>query len=111
MTETALMRSIHATLGSRADVRLWRVNVGTAVPIGLCCARCRARGPVRYGLPGMADLMGVIAPTGRLLSIETKSATGRLTDEQKAWDAMVRKMGGVSVAPCRSLEEAMEALR
>jgi len=109
-SESELLRSIHLTIGGRPDVRLWRSNVGVAVPIGMLCPRCRTLPPIRYGLPGMGDLIGLIAPTGRLLSIETKSTKGRMTQEQLSWHEMVVRFGGVSCAPCRSIEEAVAAV-
>ena len=109
MTETATLRAIHAAIGARPDVRLWRVQVGAAVPVSLCCARCRSKGVVRYGLPGMADLLGIQAPAGRLVSLEVKSATGKPTEEQVAWAAMVKRFGGVA-AIVRSVEDAERAL-
>lgn len=108
--ESDILRAVHGRLGSNPALRLWRVNVGVAVPISAACARCRPRA-IRFGLPGMADLMGIVAPTGRLLSIECKSDTGRMRPEQEAWDAMVRKFGGISLAPVRSAEEAERLLR
>lgn len=109
--ESPLLRAIHTAVGSLPTARVWRVNTGVAVPIGLCCPRCRAKGAVRFGLPGQADLMGILAPSGRMLSIEVKSDTGRMRPEQEAWAAMVTRFGGVSVAPCRSVEQALEAIR
>lgn len=109
MSERDVLRAVHATLGSRPDVRLWRVNVGVAVPMSQACPECR-RKAIRFGLPGMADLMGIQSPSGRMLSIECKSETGKLTVEQTAWAAMVRRFGGLAVAPCRSVEDAIEAI-
>lgn len=125
MSETEVMRAVHLAIGSRPDVRLWRQNCGVAYPLSqvralidavmkdnLARARAVAREmrPVRYGLPGMADLMGVLAPSGRLLSVEVKSATGRLSAEQRAWGEMVERFGGLSIAPARSVEEVENAL-
>ena len=107
--ESEILRAVHRAIGARPDARLWRVNVGAAVPVSRACAACR-RYTIRFGVPGMADLMGVLAPGGRMLSIECKSPSGKLTDEQRAWDAMVRRFGGLSIAPCRSVEEALEAI-
>lgn len=113
--ESEVLRAIHARLGSRPDVRLWRVNVAVAVPISQACPRCRPKA-IRFGLPGMADLLGIVAPSGRMLSVEIKSEEGRMSKEQVAWSEMVTKFGGVSLAPVRSvdmaeamLEEAMHA--
>lgn len=110
MTESATLRAIHSAIGSRPDVRLWRVNVAAAVPVSVACPRCRGKA-IRFGLNGMADLLGIVAPTGRLLSVEVKSDTGRLTPEQRAWAEMVTRFGGLSVAPARCVADVEEALR
>lgn len=121
MRESDVLRAVHARLGARPDVRVWRVNTGVAYPLSqvralidavlagrMAEARVLAREmrPVRYGLPGMADLMGILAPAGRLLSIECKSDSGRLTQEQRDWAAMVERFGGASLAPVRGADEA-----
>lgn len=108
MTETATLRAIHLALGARSDVRLWRAQVGVFVPISQACAHCRTHA-MRIGLPGMADLLGIQAPAGRLVSLEVKSATGKPTEEQVAWAAMVKRFGGVA-AIVRSVEDAERAL-
>lgn len=51
----------------------------------------------RSGLaPGASDLIGIVAPHGRFLAIELKSKSGKPTDDQKMFVALVRKMGGVA---------------
>lgn len=51
----------------------------------------------RSGLaPGASDTIGLVAPHGRFLAIEYKSHTGKPTDDQKMFIALVRKMGGVA---------------
>lgn len=108
MSESATLRAIHAALGARPGVRLWRANVGVAVPMSLLCPECRRKPPIRFGLPGMADLLGVVAPSGRLLSIEVKSETGKERPEQARWREMVLRHGGIA-GLARSVAEA-EAL-
>lgn len=110
MTEAETLRAIHSAIGARSDCRVWRQQVGVFVPISHACARCRPYA-MRIGLPGQADLLGVLAPHGRLLSIETKSPTGKLTPEQRAWSEMVTRFGGLSVAPARCVADVEEALR
>jgi hypothetical protein len=53
----------------------------------------------------MADLLGIWAPSGRLLSVEVKSPTGRVRPEQERWAEMVARFGGVA-GIVRSVEEA-----
>lgn len=66
--------------------------------------------PLHAGLcVGSADLIGWTAD-GRFLSIEVKSKTGRVTEEQKTFLAMVRASGGVAII-ARSVEEALEGLK
>jgi hypothetical protein len=61
---------------------------------------------VRYGLaPGSADLVAVVAPHGRLCSLELKAPSGRLRPEQEAWIARMRNLGAVA-GVARSVEDA-----
>ncbi len=91
MSEADIQNAIRLAVGSLPYVRLWRNNVGMLKD---------HRGvPIRYGLaPGSADLIGVVAPSGRMLSIEVK-APGRLrtaTEAQVNWARMVEQFGGVA---------------
>jgi hypothetical protein len=71
------------------------------------------------GLRGVSDILGVLPRTldvggrrvtvGVFLSVEVKSARGRLTPEQEAFADAVRKAGGVSLV-VRSLKELVDAL-
>jgi hypothetical protein len=71
------------------------------------------------GLKGVADILGVLPRTldvsgrrvtvGVFLSIEVKSARGRLTPEQEAFADVVRKAGGVALC-VRSLQDLVDAL-
>lgn len=94
------MRQIQAALSARnAVTRVWRNNVGKLKD---------ARGTwVAYGLGvGSADLVGIVAPSGRLFAIEVKTPEGKTTPEQDAWLATIRRFGGVA-GVARSVEEAM----
>lgn len=81
-------------------MRLWRVNVGLAR---------YGETVVRYGLPGMADLSGILSD-GRRLEIEVKSATGRQSDAQKNYQRMIERFGGIYLV-AHSLPEALAQLR
>ena len=99
--ESALQQDIMLAV-SAAGHRLWRNNVG-----GWRDSDGRW---VRTGLAvGSADLIGIRADDGRFLSIEVKSARGRLSDDQRRWLEMIRAFGGVA-AEVRSIEEALAAI-
>lgn len=64
---------------------------------------------VRFGFPGMSDILGQMR-TGQFLAIECKRRTGRKSDEQKAFIAMVRKHNGLA-GFAKSIDDAQAILR
>jgi len=100
VTEGHIQDAIRVALSSEPDLVLWRNNVGVAE---------HQRGArVRYGLaPGTADLVGCLG--GRFVALEVKTATGRLSPEQRSWALVVRRFGGF-VAVVRSVDEARAAI-
>lgn len=97
MSETALQCAIHDAIALTGRGLLWRNNTGRI-------------GRVSFGLGiGGADLVGVVRPTGRFFALEVKTATGRLSPEQRAWARAVTAAGGF-VACVRSVDEALRAL-
>jgi hypothetical protein len=122
--ESQIQSAIRLAVGQLPDVRLWRNNVGKGVIVNVgqligiltsksggiraAIAFLKLLRPVTWGLcVGSSDLIGIVAPRGRLLSIEVKSAKGTLTEEQEQWIAIVERFGGVA-GPARSVDEAME---
>jgi penicillin-binding protein-related factor A (putative recombinase) len=100
MTEAQIQSAIHRTLGSRSDVRLFRNHVGKVRDAN---GRWHT-----FGLaPGSADLIGWVR--GRFLSIEVKSATGRVRPDQQTWMNVVNSHGGIAFV-ARSAGEAVELL-
>lgn len=99
------MDAVRLTLGADAGVVLFRNNVGMAEHWdGAAVVR------VRYGLaPGSADLVGLLAPSGRWFALELKTPSGRVTPEQTQWLSLVRRMGGFG-AVVRSVDEAKAAV-
>ena len=98
-SESALVQEILRVVGSRPDVRLWRSQ-----PLV-------ARGPsgrVIRALPnGHPDLMGCIASgplPGRMLAIECKAPTGRVSPSQEKFLNMLMLMGALVVV-ARSVED------
>lgn len=100
-TERVILHDILLALGARSDLKVWRVNV--------VVAKDRAGQWLRSGPDGSADISGILAPSGRRLELEVKSATGRVRPEQEAFLAMVRAMGGVGEV-VRSVQEAEAVL-
>jgi hypothetical protein len=119
--EKRTQNDILRALGTRPDLRLWRQNVGVAVP--LSALRLVARAvlpntqaekllgavrPITYGVPGMADLSGVRSD-GRRIEIEVKSPRGRQRKEQRSYQKMIERFGAVYVL-ARTVEEAESCL-
>jgi len=106
MSESALVASIRLALGKDARVVLWRNNTGSALQdFGAGGMR-----PLKYGLcVGSSDLIGIVAPHGRLIALEVKTSTGRVTREQQQFLNLVEKMGGVARV-VRSVDDALRAI-
>lgn len=86
-------------------MRLWRANVGVARIGGPRRAGGRV---VRFGLPGQADLTGIL-PGGVRLEIEVKGPDGRQTAEQHAFQQVIERFGGVYVL-ARSVDDVWAAI-
>jgi len=99
MTEKQVQNAILRAFGTLPTLRLWRANVGAA-RIG--------RRVVRFGIAGQADLTGIL-PDGRRLEIEVKSAIGRQTAAQKAFQEMIERFHGVYIL-ARSVEDVRRQL-
>jgi len=89
--EKKLQNGLMVAVGGLDWVRLWRNNVGRARPLH------DQKSVVQYGRPGMADIFGILQG-GRFISIECKSPTGRLSEEQGSWARMCNKFGAVHIA-------------
>ena len=98
-SEKALQNDILRAFGTLPGLRLWRANVGVA--------RIGTR-VVRFGIPGQADLTGIL-PDGLRLEIEIKSPTGRQTPEQVAFQNMIEKFHGIYIL-ARSIDDVRQPL-
>lgn len=113
--EHTIQNAILSAIGTRPDVRLWRANAGVAVvgDVGRIMSLCRRAGlavrMVSFGVPGQADLSGIVVG-GQRLEIEVKSASGRQSAEQANYGQMIHRMGGIYVL-ARSVEDVLAALR
>jgi hypothetical protein len=92
-------------------MRLWRMNTGVASADeggSLKLGQRPGRRVVRFGVPGQADLTGIL-PGGIRLEIETKTDNGRQSIDQQNYQRMIERFGGVYVL-ARSVEDAWEAI-
>jgi len=111
-SEQQIQQEIRIACGN-GDTRLFRNNTGTL--------RDQHGRPVQFGLcKGSADLIGwkrvtvtpdmVGSTVAVFLSIEVKTATGRLRPEQQQWLDAVQAAGGIA-GVARSVEDAETLLR
>ena len=70
------------------NIFVWRNNTGAIKTEGGYW--------LRFGLKGSADIIGMTRG-GRFLAIETKSAIGELTDEQRDFRDAVMRNGGLFI--------------
>jgi hypothetical protein len=98
MTEHEFMRRLMLALGRRADLRIWRQNVGS-IPV-----RDDAGRIVRVfhsGIPkGAADISGFVRPEGWRFELEIKGPETPVTPEQEHFARLLRD-GGCVVAQVR----------
>lgn len=108
--ETDLQQRIRLALGTRADLRIFRNQVGQLPDP-------KTGRPVQFGLAkGSADLIGwrtvVVTPemVGQRIavftSLEVKTPTGRLTPQQRNWQQAVIQAGGIA-GVVRSVADAL----
>lgn len=101
-SEAHVVAAILHRIGERyPQARCWRNNTGALRdPTGRL---------IRFGLPGSADILGLIGPEGRFLAIECKTQRGRQTEQQRKFQAMVERHGGLYVL-ARKAEDVDNAL-
>ena len=99
--EQLVQQQILSALGAWRGLTVWRNNTGTL--------RDSTGRPVRFGLVGSADVLGVAAPGGRLVALEVKAPGRHPTPQQAAFGAMVQRHGGLYLV-VHSLEEALVGL-
>ena len=60
--------------------------------------------PIKIGIKGQADILGIRKSDGKLIGIELKCGSDFLKPEQKNWAAMIRLFGGI-VIEARCVED------
>lgn len=97
--EAVLQQLVLARVNQIPGVKVWRFNVGAF--------RDPKSGRLyKFGVPGQADVGGIMEPGGRRLEIELKSRDGRQSADQKLWQADIERYGGLYIL-ARTLREAM----
>lgn len=97
MTEHEIQTAIINYLKEREDIYFWRNNVGR-------------KKNMFFGLKGSGDLLGVIKPSGKFLSIEIKNETGKTSEEQDNFIKKINDMGGVAFV-ARDLKTVIDKLQ
>lgn len=103
-TETHLVSACLDTL-RKLGIFAWRNNSGAAMLPG----RGGAMMPVRFGLKGSSDILGII-DGGRFLAVECKQPKKYPTKEQRAFLAAVKDHGGCALV-VRSVDDLIDGLR
>jgi hypothetical protein len=85
--EKNVQNAILREFGTRPGLRIWRANTGVAV---------YGDRRVRFGVPGQADVTGIL-PGGIRLEIECKAPGKRQTTEQANYQRMIERFNGVYV--------------
>lgn len=101
MTEAEIQTAILHYLSACPNSRFFRQNTGVAKIGGRT---------TRFGVPGQADIRGIVTPRGRLVEIEVKSRTGRQSAQQKKYEAMLRSLGAVYIL-ARCVEDVWRVLK
>lgn len=100
MNESVVQGEILKRYANHPRVALWRQNTGAAK---------FGKSFVRFGLPGQADLSGILSPSGRAVFIECKSDRGKQSPEQITFQRFIEKHGGLYVL-ARTLNDVQVAL-
>lgn len=111
MSEAKTQHEILRAWGAHPRLRIARVNTGVGWfnDSGPCRRTDPGARPVRFNPPGTADIVGVIAPAGRLLMIEVKAPNGRQREAQVTMQRVVTRFGGLYVV-ARSVADVDAAL-
>lgn len=110
------MQRLMLKLGKEPELRIWRQNVGSIPILGSSQDGIRigpggvwidplykapSRKAQRFfhaGPPkGAADLSGIVSPEGWRVEIEVKGPKKKQSPQQKNWQAMIEKRGGIYV--------------
>lgn len=104
MSEAQIQYDILKVFGATPYMRLWRNNSGLLYAPGAGGTIRR----VRASAEGAPDIIGVLRG-GRFIGIECKALRGRQSPEQKAFQQMIERMGGLYIL-ARSVQDVLAQL-
>lgn len=106
VSEARIKSLIFREFGARADCMLWNQPTGRAVALDdqvLAFAQKHGKRIISFGMPGLADVGMIHAvkiksehvglTVGVAVQIETKTATGRQSEQQKRFQSAVERRG------------------
>lgn len=99
MSESQILNDVLIAVTALPDALFYRNNSGLFFT--------RQGRPVRASVPGAADIIGAFR--GRAVAIETKTPTGRQSDQQRAFQRAWEKAGGLYLI-ARSAVDAVHSL-
>lgn len=97
--ETAIVKLILDVLSLKykGKLKLWRNNTGALPREG--------GGFIKFGAVGSPDLLGILAPSGRLVGLEVKAPKGKTSEHQETWLKEAQEFGAL-VGVVHSVDEA-----
>lgn len=105
MKESLIQNQILTWLTQR-KIFVWRNNsVGVYDPV----KRLYRKNMSKFSLNGTSDILGIIE--GKLLAIEVKSETGRVSDAQKKFLNEVNAQGGVAFVARNVMDVEIELIK
>lgn len=82
------------------DVRVWRNNRF----VGLAIGKDGRERLVSAGVNGQADISGIVGPWGIRLEVEVKVGKDKQNEDQKNFQAMIERLGGIYVVARNATE-------
>lgn len=123
MNEKQIQNNIMREFSTRMEMRLWRQNVGKAVPASFLnivkskllggdlqeALRLLESPPViSFGVKGQADLSGILK-TGHRLEIEVKTDTGKQSKDQEIFQKVIESKNGCYIL-ARSVDDVQTGI-
>jgi hypothetical protein len=108
--ERVIQYEILAAWGAHPRLRLARINTGAGFynDDGPCRRTDPGARPIYFNPKGTGDIVGLIAPSGRMVQIEAKAEGGTQSPEQIVMERVVTAFGGLYVL-AYSLEDVDKA--
>lgn len=97
-----LVHDILIKIGGMPEIRIWKNATGVARAFD------NPDRVISFGLPGSPDIIGIMKG-GRWLGIEVKTSNAKQSKEQKKFQAMIEKFGGLYIL-ARCVESTLQKI-